>query len=156
MWGYFRKRSVPLIVAAAALLVSIGGVAYATIPDGNGVISACYDNGSGDLRVIDAEAGDSCRADETPIEWTQKGGGGTTYNYRSQQSSTGMARAFCVKGEKVSGGGAFTTNNGAGLIQNYPISDASGVIAWGTTAIGWQAAVENFNGTVVAFVICAS
>ena len=65
-------------------------------------------------------------------------------------------RAFCAPGEKVTGGGGFTTQNGSGLIQNHPISDETGVIAWGTTAIGWQVAAENFDGPVVAFVVCAS
>ena len=40
------------------------------------------------------------------------------------------------------------------LRQSYPISDATGVIAFGTTAIGWQAASADFQNTVAAFAIC--
>ena len=84
-------------------------------------------------------------------------GAATTYRYVSVQAEGGTAvRAFCAPGEKVTGGGGFTTQNGSGLIQNHPISDETGVIAWGTTAIGWQVAAENFDGPVVAFVVCAS
>jgi hypothetical protein len=83
--------------------------------------------------------------------------GSSTYNYRSGSATNGAARAFCLPGEKVTGGGAFATDGSfsRGLIQNHPISDATGVVAWGTTAIGWQAATEGF-GPVQVYVICAS
>jgi hypothetical protein len=83
--------------------------------------------------------------------------GASTYNYRFGSSTNGAARAFCLPGEKVTGGGAFATDASftRGLIQNHPISDATGVVAWGTTAIGWQAATEGF-GPVQVYVICAS
>jgi hypothetical protein len=61
-------------------------------------------------------------------------GAATTYRYVSAQGPGGTAvRAFCDPGEKVTGGGGSTTANGSGLIQNHPISDASGTIAFGTT-----------------------
>jgi hypothetical protein len=80
-----------------------------------------------------------------------------TYHYRSEQENGGRAaRVFCLAGERVVGGGAFAVGGFmTGLIQNYPISDATGVIAFGTTAIGWQAATEGF-GAVQVHVICAS
>ncbi len=85
-------------------------------------------------------------------------GAATTYNYRvgGMFPGTSVARAFCLAGEKVTGGGGFSTDApGVGLTQNFPISDASGTIAFGTTATGWQVASEGF-GNVQAFVICAS
>jgi Collagen triple helix repeat (20 copies) len=80
-----------------------------------------------------------------------------TYNYRSHQENGGRAaRVFCLSGERVVGGGAFAVGGFmTGLIQNHPISDATGVIAFGTTAIGWQAATEGF-GAVQVHVTCAS
>jgi hypothetical protein len=80
--------------------------------------------------------------------------------YRSAQG-TGLARAFCLEGETVTGGGGFVEHEQGGLVavslrQSYPISDATGVIAFGNTAIGWQAASSNFEDTVVAFAICAA
>ena len=84
-----------------------------------------------------------------------------TINYRSAQGN-GFARAFCLTGETLTGGGAFVESlNAVGfeevkLRQSHPISDETGVIAFGTTAIGWQAASSDFGGAVVAFAICAT
>ena len=47
-----KKTTLDAVTIAA--LVPIGGVAYATIPDGQGVIHACYAKSGGALRVIDA------------------------------------------------------------------------------------------------------
>jgi hypothetical protein len=47
--------------------------AYATIPDTGGVIHACYDAGNRVLRVIDTEAGEACRSQETALSWNQTG-----------------------------------------------------------------------------------
>jgi len=66
---------------------------------------------------------------------------------------TSVARAFCPLGTKVTGGGGFTLNN-VGLAQNYPISDETGVVAYGTTAIGWQVAATDWSN-VQAYVVCA-
>ena len=66
---------------------------------------------------------------------------------------TSVARAFCPAGSIVTGGGGITSGFGVGLQQSYPISDETGVIAYGSTAIGWQAAAEDF-GFVQAFVVC--
>ena len=65
------------ILALLALLVSVSGVAVAAIPaTGDGTITACYDkeaaladNKKGTLRVIDAEAGQTCTAKETTLSW---------------------------------------------------------------------------------------
>jgi hypothetical protein len=57
----------------AAMAVITGGIALAAIPNGNGTISGCYDNRSGMLRVIDAEAGAVCRTSETALTWSQTG-----------------------------------------------------------------------------------
>jgi hypothetical protein len=66
---------------------------------------------------------------------------------------TSVSRAFCPTGTKVAGGGGVSLN-GAGLQQSYPISDATGVIAFGSVAIGWQIAASDFSA-VQAFVLCA-
>jgi hypothetical protein len=55
-------------------------------------------------------------------------------------------------GTKVTGGGGVSLN-GAGLQQSYPISDNTGVIAFGDTAIGWQVAAADWSN-VQAFVVC--
>lgn len=67
-----RKLAAALIGAAVA--ASVGSAAWATIPDGgDGVINGCYQKNEGSLRVIDADAGDSCRPSEIAIQWNQTG-----------------------------------------------------------------------------------
>ena len=56
---------------------------------------------------------------------------------------------------KVAGGGGITGRAGAGLQQSLPISDNTGLIAWGGNAIGWQAAADDW-GFVQAFVVCVA
>jgi hypothetical protein len=53
--------------------VLTSGIAWAMIPSSSGVITACYTKKDGSLRVIDAEAGDACKAKETTLTWNQAG-----------------------------------------------------------------------------------
>lgn len=77
----FRFRHSPaLAVLVTALVVTLGGAAYATIPDSAGVIHGCYkiggegfDSQRGSLRVIDTDSGQSCRKHETALTWNQTG-----------------------------------------------------------------------------------
>ena len=68
-----RKLGLGTAVIAAALIV--GGVAYATIPDGGGVIHSCYARSGGSLRVIDAGV-TNCKSGETSLNWNQTGPAG--------------------------------------------------------------------------------
>jgi hypothetical protein len=64
----------PLTAAIAASLMTaglVGGIAAASIPDGNGVIHGCYSK-SGALKVIDS-AVKSCPAGTTELDWNQTG-----------------------------------------------------------------------------------
>ena len=61
-----------------ALFALAGGVAYATIPDGAGVYTACKLNALGTIRLIDPSLPASsllshCTALETAISWNQRG-----------------------------------------------------------------------------------
>jgi hypothetical protein len=68
-------------LAAVTLAAVVGGastaVVMAAIPDGNGVIHACYRNSAGlldpkgNLRIID-DASDSCTGQETSLIWDQE------------------------------------------------------------------------------------
>ena len=62
------------VAALAAVAAAGAGIAWATIPDSNGVIHACYKDSNGDLRVVDT-AGD-CRRHETPLDL-----GGPSHGY---------------------------------------------------------------------------
>jgi hypothetical protein len=62
-----------LRVATAALALAAlgGGIAYAAIPDAAGVIHGCRTLAGGTLRVIDSEAGQTCRSSEAALNWNQ-------------------------------------------------------------------------------------
>src|SRR5215467_8728868 len=62
--------------AAAALAVVTGSAAYAAVPDGGGIIHACYRSSNpnqGALHVIDTAKGQSCGQSELALDWNQKG-----------------------------------------------------------------------------------
>jgi hypothetical protein len=63
------------VIATGALAVALGGVAYATIPDGNGTIHGCYDTQDGALRIIDPSS-QTCPAGQAAISWNQTGPAG--------------------------------------------------------------------------------
>lgn len=66
-------RKAWLVVGLIAGALIAGGLAYATIPGSGGVIHACYSNANGRLRVIDAEAGETCANNETALDWNRTG-----------------------------------------------------------------------------------
>ena len=70
-----RRWHSPLTVLAVVVLtIAAGGVAMAAIPGSTGVFTGCRDARSGVLRVIDAEAGNTCViGQETPVTWNQTG-----------------------------------------------------------------------------------
>jgi hypothetical protein len=69
------RPSPSMVIAFIALLVAGGGAAFAAIPDSDdGEIHGCYSNNKGDLRVIDAQAGETCNTSkETALVWNQEG-----------------------------------------------------------------------------------
>ena len=61
-----------LMPVAVGCLALVGGVAYATIPDGGGVIHGCYAKSGGALRVIDNTV-TNCKTGETALQWGVQG-----------------------------------------------------------------------------------
>lgn len=57
------------IVATLALSASV----YAAIPSATNVITGCYGNLTGNLRLIDKESSNSCLGTETEVSWNQQG-----------------------------------------------------------------------------------
>lgn len=75
----WRLARLPFAIGITAILALSGGLVYATIPDsGTGVIHGCYNKATGQLKVIDAETGESCKQAETSISWNQEGPQGAT------------------------------------------------------------------------------
>lgn len=105
------KRSI-LVAAVAALLV-LGGVAYAAIPDAQGVIHGCYklaNPNRGQVLAIDTDAGQACPNGYAPLNWhqvlrtttvTSTSGSGQVY----QPGDGPLTAATCPSGWKVISGG---------------------------------------------------
>jgi hypothetical protein len=96
-------------VALAALTVvaiSAGGIAYAAVPDGTGVIHGCRANVGGTLRVVDSERGEGCRPSETALDWNQRGQQGL----EGPPGPAGTAKAWA----RIDGSGGITSSHGLG------------------------------------------
>jgi hypothetical protein len=147
------RPSAALVVAIAALAISLGGVAYATIPDSNGVIHGCYLNKIGTLRVIDTDTAQHCLSFETPIQWNQTGptgaqgpagaNGVSGYQIVSEtvpyNGSPVHQIVPCPSGKKVLGAG----QDGGTALSDFPTTDGS----------AWDFYEE--SGPANLYVICA-
>ena len=76
-----RRRWLRLFAVAAALFGLAGGIAYATIPDGGNVYTACMLKRIGTVRLIDPSLPSSnlmshCTGLEAKITWNQQGQAG--------------------------------------------------------------------------------
>src|SRR5215208_7819537 len=75
MKGKLTRRINIAVIATLGVLAAVGA-GYAAIPSADGVIHSCYNassNPSGQLRVIDAEAGAKCAKNEKALDFNQKG-----------------------------------------------------------------------------------
>lgn len=139
------------LIGAGCSFIAVGAVAYASIPDAGGVIHGCFKPGS-TVRLVDG----ACRAGETAIAWNQQGTPAFTVQWRQDQG-VGLARAMCLPGERLVGGGGFIeAASGQGsdpvfMRQSFPLQDETGVVM-----VGWQVASSNFADTAAAFAACAS
>src|SRR5690242_6490158 len=87
-WIRSHRPSPGAAFGLAAVLVALGGVALAAIPDSDGTIHACYQKRSGALRVVES-TGD-CRAGERAIDWNQRGPTGATGPQGATGESSGV------------------------------------------------------------------
>ena len=90
-------RRFGLISLVVGVGIAAGGIAYASIPDSNGVIHGCYVKTTGDLRVIDS-SGKGCDPGEKPLEWNQAGptGPSGTAGPTSLQDGTAIVTSATV------------------------------------------------------------
>src|SRR5689334_4217023 len=70
--GAFLARQGRRLALAALVVLAASAAAYAAIPDGDGVFTACI-AADGSLRVIDPSAGGECRGGENRVSWNKKG-----------------------------------------------------------------------------------
>jgi hypothetical protein len=78
--GKVPRPSPAMVVALLALLIAASGAAVAAIPSQDGTITACRDNKTGTLRVINAEGGQTCSSRETQLAWKNGLAGSTVAN----------------------------------------------------------------------------
>jgi hypothetical protein len=164
-----------LVVVVGVLAVS-GGIAWASIPDGGGVIHACFKNGSGDLRVIDTGTGGACKPSETPLTWSQTGPPGApgapgatnvvirTFTATLLPGGVSTFTALCHVGEVATGGGwrlEGPTPGGAPwvTVQGTAPQSSSPEPSAGETPIGWKVIGvvdhDTVSHDVTAFAVCA-
>jgi hypothetical protein len=75
MQSKLNQKTNILAITTAGVLATVG-LAYAAIPSSDGVIHSCYNagsNSSGQLRVVDSEAGAKCAKNEKVLDFNQKG-----------------------------------------------------------------------------------
>ena len=68
-WIREHRPTPGTILGLAALVVALGGAAFAAIPDSGGTIHACYQKNNGNLRVVESDA--ECRNSENTLAWDQ-------------------------------------------------------------------------------------
>jgi hypothetical protein len=95
----FTGRRVRLVASSTAVLLVTGGVGLATgaIPGVDAQIDSCVKS-SGQLRVIDTAAGETCRDNEAGLSWNQRGPQGAQ-GLRGTDGSRGAAGPAGPAGE---------------------------------------------------------
>jgi hypothetical protein len=77
MFSMLRRRGGPTATLLTIAMIVTTATALGSIPgDGSGMISACYKQSNGALRVIDTDAGATCGNSELPLSWNQVGPAG--------------------------------------------------------------------------------
>jgi len=112
------RRSVAVIGGGVAALLAAAGIAYATIPDGGAVYTACMLKNVGTIRLIDPSGPSGsllsrCSALETQIQWNQKGQKGDTGPAGANGVSPTVAQLPAGDSRCPAGGAAITDANGS-------------------------------------------
>lgn len=100
-WAGFSRLGL-MALSVIWLPLILNGSAAAGIPGPDGVITGCYDQASGQLRVIDVTAQAQCLATEQQLTWQQTGPVGPAGAQGEQGATgpTGPAGATGPQGEK--------------------------------------------------------
>jgi len=171
-----RRFRVVIAVMVAAFLTFAAGVAYAMIPDGQGVIHGCSKNDNGQLRVIDSGG---CAPSEKPLSWSQtgpqgppgpKGDTGDTgpqgppgvlgfYTKQDTMDVPAQAESFdgidCEIGDNATGGGYEPVELDVQVVDDAP---TNGLVDGQLVPHGWHFAVLNSSDSskeVQISVVCA-
>ena len=136
-------RSVAIGVTAGVLAATGVTVAVAQIPSTDGTVTACMVKPGGTLRLIDVEAGATCKKGEEQVAWNVQGvpgadgadgadgtngtNGVSGYEIRHfdrevPPSSTAFLtnQQFCPNGKKAISGGAIGIDRETGVARDTP------------------------------------
>lgn len=105
------RTSVALVTAGTAASALMGGLAVASIPGSDGVVSSCYDS-SRVLRVLDSTA--TCPTGTTSLKWNQRGPTGLT-GPQGPQGLQGPAGPGLVHFVRLAGSDGHITAKSAGM-----------------------------------------
>jgi hypothetical protein len=119
-----RRRKRLLFVGGLLAVVCVAArIGYAAIPDGN-VITSCYKNAGGSLRVIDVAETTDCKPGETKLVWGQQGPKGD----KGDKGDQGQQGEKGDKGDTGPAGSApVFTNYGSGSLQDIAEGDVQTV-----------------------------
>lgn len=93
----YRSKLV-ILGLSAAIVLATGTAALASIPGPGGVISGCRQTTSGRLRVIDSQAGQTCRSSEEALNWNQSGPAGPPGPPGPQGPAGGSSNVYTASG----------------------------------------------------------
>jgi hypothetical protein len=146
-----------ILLGALVTAAALGSVAWAAIPDANGVIHACYKQSNGALRVFDASA-ESCDASENPISWSQSGLSG--YEVKLASSATDSAAnkgvlVHCSRGKELLGGGARVDAGGGGVAFEVALDASAPAFAGTWIANAHEVVPTSVQWQVTGFALCA-
>jgi hypothetical protein len=140
-----RRNAISAGIASAAVIAVGAGAAFAVIPDStnDGTIHGCYQKNEGQLRVIDKDAGDSCRPSEKPIEWSKNGGPQPRFYVREAQNGPNttnnkLVNVSCDAGDIATGGGTRITGGGSPSASVQDLANYVALLESGT--LGGQSA----------------
>ena len=140
--------------------LSLAVLAAVALPSQADIVHTCVNKASGAIKVVAART--VCQRGFYPLNLATADGAppppapSLTVQYvtAGMTPNTSVSRAFCPPGTIVSGGGGITVQGAEhALQQSHPISDTTGLIAYGSNAIGWQVAADDWSD-VQAFVVC--
>lgn len=138
-------RPSPVILVVGAITIVMGAaVAVAAIPDEDGLIHSCYKNTTGAVRVIDSEAGQTCKGGETALNWNQQ-----TATYVRTAAGFLTISAVCDAGDPATGGGVRAVNPPPSAVK-----ESKPEFQFGAQPTGWFGALTD-NGPIEVFVVCA-
>jgi hypothetical protein len=141
------------VAVSAVALVSIGGAAFAAIPDADGDIYACYAKQTGIVRVV--EKATVCKSSETRTQWSaSQPAPPTSYQVVQEEtvesSGANQVIAECDQGDTVTGGGFDLVPIEVRVQTSRAVLGLDGLRGWVVTF----ANRDTTSHTVRAYVVC--